>query len=53
AVIPHTYRNTNLHTRRPRERVNLECDILAKYVEKLLGRGGGSLSLERLRELGY
>jgi len=53
AVIPHTYRNTNLHARRPGQRVNLECDILAKYVEKLLGRGEGTLSLERLRELGY
>jgi riboflavin synthase len=53
AVIPHTYRNTNLHTRRLGEWINLECDILAKYVEKLLGRAEGGLSLERLRELGY
>jgi len=54
AVIPHTYEKTNLHTRRPGERVNLECDLLAKYVEKLLGRGeGGRLTEERLRELGY
>lgn len=35
-VIPHTYRNTTLGTRQHGERVNLECDILAKYVEKLL-----------------
>ena len=53
-VIPHTFQNTNLHTRRRGDRLNLECDILAKYVEKLLGAPGGSrLTLEKLRELGY
>jgi riboflavin synthase len=36
AVIPHTYRETNLADRRPGERVNLECDILAKHIERLL-----------------
>jgi len=36
AVIPHTYRETNLSDRRPGERVNLECDILAKHIERLL-----------------
>ena len=35
-IIPHTYQNTTLGTRKPGERVNLECDILAKHVEKLL-----------------
>jgi riboflavin synthase len=53
-VIPHTYRNSNLHSRRAGDRLNLECDILAKYVEKLLGpRGKSSLTIEQLRELGY
>jgi riboflavin synthase len=36
AVIPHTYRETNLADRRPGERVNLECDVLAKHIERLL-----------------
>lgn len=54
AVIPHTYQNTNLRSRRQGDRLNLECDILAKYVERLLRRGRDSaLTLERLRELGY
>ena len=35
-IIPHTYRNTTLGGYRPGARVNLECDILAKHVEKLL-----------------
>ncbi len=38
-IIPHTWANTNLHTHQPGARVNLEADILAKYVEKLLASG--------------
>ncbi len=37
-IIPHTFRNTTLGGYRPGARVNLECDILAKHVEKLLRR---------------
>jgi riboflavin synthase len=35
-VIPHTLQETNLGERQPGDRVNLEFDVLAKYVEKLL-----------------
>lgn len=54
-IIPHTYRNTALGERRPGDRVNLECDIVAKYVERLLGRieVAGKLTLERMKEMGY
>ena len=38
AIIPHTYSATNLAGRKPGDRVNIECDILAKHVEKLLAR---------------
>jgi riboflavin synthase len=37
AIIPHTFEATNLAGRKPGERVNIECDILAKHVDKLLG----------------
>ncbi len=37
ALIPHTLQATILGTRRENDQVNLETDILAKYVEKLLG----------------
>lgn len=36
AVIPFTYEHTNVGTLAPGNSVNLECDILAKYVESLL-----------------
>jgi riboflavin synthase len=55
-IIPHTYANTNLREKKPGDRVNLETDVLAKYVEKMLSaldlRPRG-LTLERLREEGY
>ncbi len=37
AVIPHTLAVTTLGTRPVGAQVNLECDVLAKYVERLLG----------------
>ena len=38
AVIPYTLKNTNLIAVSAGDRVNLEADILAKYVESLMGR---------------
>lgn len=36
AVIPHTYRHTNLSRMRPGDAVNIEFDILAKYVDRMI-----------------
>jgi len=54
---------TALRHKRPGDRVNLECDILGKYVEHLLGFGqksggradisGGGLTEALLRENGF
>jgi len=41
AVIPYTLKNTNLASVSIGDRVNLEADILAKYVESLLDRKYG------------
>jgi riboflavin synthase len=38
SVIPYTLENTNLKEKRVGDRVNLEVDIVAKYVESLLAR---------------
>lgn len=38
SVIPYTLENTNLKGKRVGDRVNLEVDIVAKYVESLLAR---------------
>ncbi|MBN8729254.1 MAG: riboflavin synthase [Acidobacteria bacterium] len=54
-IIPHTYEQTNLKNKRTGDRVNLECDVLAKHVEKLLQRISmpSGLSIDKLREQGY
>ena len=38
-LIPETLRRTTLGGRRPGDRVNLEVDVMAKYIERLLGAG--------------
>jgi riboflavin synthase len=57
AVIPVTYRDTTLQDLEPGQPVNLEGDVLAKYVEGLLRHRQGpeapSLSLEFLVQHGY
>jgi riboflavin synthase len=35
-VIPYTWAHTTLRTLRPNDRVNLECDMLGKYVLRAL-----------------
>src|SRR5207253_4131479 len=36
AIIPHTASMTNLHSLKPGDPVNLEVDVIAKYVEKMV-----------------
>ena len=38
-LIPETLENTNLSTLRPGDLINVEVDVLAKYVERLLDKG--------------
>jgi riboflavin synthase len=54
-ILPHTYRNTTLGLYRPGARVNIECDILAKHVEKLLRKLDvkTALTIDKLQEQGY
>ena len=42
ALIPHTLGATNLADRKPGDRVNLEADVLGKYVQKYLARIHGT-----------
>ena len=38
-IIPHTYKVTALHERKVGDAVNLEADMLGKYVEKFVAAG--------------
>jgi riboflavin synthase len=55
AIIPHTVEMTNLHSLRPGDPVNLEADLIAKYVEKMMkGESSqSSLTIEELVEQGF
>lgn len=40
SIIPHTLQETMLHDRQVGDALNIECDVLGKYVERLLTFGG-------------
>ena len=52
SVIPHTLEETTLSILRVGDRVNLETDIIARYVEKLTG-ASDSLTMSDLENMGY
>ena len=60
SIIPHTASETTLISKKIGDTVNLECDLIGKYVEKLLGLEGNkkddskcSLNEEFLRSNGF
>jgi len=57
AIIPFTYQHTNVHALSAGDPVNLEVDILAKYVESLLtpvkANSATRLSIKELAEQGF
>ena len=55
AIIPHTVELTNLGSLKPGDPVNLEADVIAKYVEKMMTREApqSSLRVEELVKQGF
>ena len=55
AIIPHTVKMTNLKSLKAGDPVNLEVDVVAKYIEKMIRgeSGGSSLTVERLVSEGF
>ncbi len=55
AIIPHTLSVTNLGARRPGDRLNIECDLVAKYVEKMMSsiERPAALTVDRLKGEGF
>ena len=55
AIIPHTVEATNLGSLKPGDPVNLEADLIAKYVEKMMkGESGqSSFTVEELVKQGF
>ncbi len=55
-IIPHTWKNTNLASLRIGDLMNVEVDLIAKYVSKMLSAYGGQgspLSMEKIKQMGF
>src|SRR5271170_1066543 len=53
AIIPHTYARTNLHTLKAGQPVNIEADVLIKFMEQRSLESRFDLSVEYLIANGY
>lgn len=55
AIIPHTVEMTNINSLKPGDPINLEADLIAKYVQKMMGKQAGesSLTVEELVRQGF
>ena len=55
AIIPHTAEVTNLLSLKAGDPVNLEVDVVAKYVEKMMAgaKTGSSITVEKLVRAGF
>ena len=54
AIIPHTVEATNLQSLKPGDPVNLEADLIAKYVEKMMkGEPSSAITVENLVSQGF
>ncbi|MFH1651211.1 MAG: riboflavin synthase [Chloroflexota bacterium] len=53
SLVDFTQRNTTLGEKHPGDRVNLEADIIAKYVAQFQQTAGGNITFEFLQEHGF
>jgi len=53
AIIPHTLQETTLGAKKVGDLVNLEIDILARYVERMMNVKGGGLDKNKLEKEGF
>jgi len=57
SIIPYTWNNTNLKVKKVRDKLNIETDVLVKYIEKLITKDDSvqktKFSQNWLTEIGY
>jgi len=57
SLIPHTWQNTSIQFKKIGDKVNVEIDVLAKYIEKIINKNGTddniNITENWLKELGY
>jgi riboflavin synthase len=52
-VIPHTAQNTTLGKKRAGDRVNIEVDLIGKYIKRFMQQGGAGINKGFLAEHGF
>jgi riboflavin synthase len=55
-IIPHTFNRTTLSAGKPGDKINIENDLIGKYVEKFLSRDsaqGGKITREFLQKFNF
>lgn len=55
AVIPKTWELTNLSSLKPGDAINLEADVIAKYVERIMtyGKRDEGITMDKLKKAGF
>jgi riboflavin synthase len=53
SIIPHTQTETAILLKKTGDAINIECDIIGKYVEKLTSKKGDKVDLNFLAEHGF
>lgn len=53
SIIPHTAKETTIHDRNTGDKINIECDIIGKYVKQFNSKESGGITMDFLRENGF
>ena len=53
SIIPHTGASTTLLEKNAGDKINVECDIIGKYVEKLTAKKSDGVTMDFLKENGF
>lgn len=53
SIIPHTAAETTLCDRKPGDKINIECDIVGKYIHKLMQKNSSGIDEDFLRRCGF
>ncbi len=53
SIIPHTAKETTLLDKNTSDKINIECDVVGKYVEKFVAKSESGITLDFLKENGF
>lgn len=53
SIIPHTSSETTLLSKKTGSKINIECDIIGKYTEKLMNNSNSGITKEFLEKYGF